>query len=472
MTEDWDCTMWSFNEIENITTEEFFCQFEPITQHQWVVHVGNSPDHKHLMFELSLFDDDLLTRDAGEAPSIAIDLIELAAVVYAVDRAVQPNETTHCRLHVTLPVRCPELLSQGYVQDTLSDILHWYTGYEWDFNFTQRVTPSRDSERPQLFNWRDESRPIDVALWSGGLDCLAGLYNRAYEDKDRQFVLCGTGASTHVHELQKRIVDLLPGRIAERVKLARVYYATKSISGHLPKNPRLRSRGFTFMLIGAMCAYLEGTRTLQIYENGIGAINLRFRESEIGLNHARSVHPQSLMVMSRWLSQVFGEQFVLSNPFLFQTKAQMCQVFANSDDLAVAFETVTCDRRHRRADAKQCGRCSSCILRRHAFAVLGIQDQTPYVFNDSNWLYEPVHFETVEEGNHIPSAIYQVQNLNKHLHAPEPWVSLVSQYTTLAADIVDRTSSYYGLTGHQMRERLIQLFSQYVNEWFLLQDLS
>ncbi len=78
-------------------------------------------------------------------------------------------------------------------------------------------------------------------------------------------------------------------------------------------------------------------------------------------------------------------------------------------------------------------------------------------------------FETVEEGNHIPAVLYQVQNLYRHLNEPNPWNSLVRQYETLAADIVDPTSSYYGLSEQDMREKLIGLLSQYVNEWISLQ---
>lgn len=456
--------------IDDLTIETFVCRFEPINNYQWLVHIGTSPDTEHLTFKLGLFDNDLLRRDLAQISPIAIDLMELATVVYAVDRGVEPNEMSHCRVLVIVPVRCPELLSQQNVHDNLAEILYWYTGYEWHFEFKKREEINRISERPRLFDWRDQVKPLDVALWSGGLDCLAGLYNRAFENKDLRFILCGTGANTIVHSLQRQIVGLLPREIAGRVKLLQVRYEIETLDGHLPNDARMRSRGFTFMLIGSVCAYLEGSRVLQVYENGIGAINLRFRESGVGLNHARSVHPMSLMVIAEWLSKVFDEPFRLDNPYLFLTKAQMCQIISDAGDLMVAFQTETCDRKHRKSDAQQCGRCSSCILRRHAFAVIGVQDQTPYVYDSSKWLYEPVDFETVDEGNHIPAALHQVQNLQWHLNAPTPWESLVSQYETLAADIVDRTSSYYDLSQQEMREGLLGLFSQYVNEWLLLQN--
>ncbi len=320
------------NEIGEIAVEAFVCQFEPLTNYQWFGRVSRAGENEHLTFRLSLFDEDLLRRDFAAVPQIAPDLIELATIVYAVDRTIQPDEMSHCQVQVVMPVRCPELLSQQDVHDKLCEILYWYTGYEWHFDFHQRKKPVRDAEKPQLFNWYDHSTPVDVALWSGGLDCLAGLYNRAFESRERKFILCGTGASKTVCGLQKRIVSLLPDDLIHRVKLQQVYYELETISGSLPDDARMRSRGFTFMLIGAICAYLEGSRVLQVYENGIGAINLRFRESEVGLNHARSVHPLSLMTIAMWLTQILGEPFKLSNPYLFQTKAQMCQIFSSEED--------------------------------------------------------------------------------------------------------------------------------------------
>lgn len=189
----------------------------------------------------------------------------------------------------------------------------------------------------------------------------------------------------------------------------------------------------------------------------------------MGLNHARSVHPLSLMLLAEWVSQILEHPFRLENPYLFSTKAEMCQVFSSKEDLMIAFQTETCDRKHRRVDAQQCGRCSSCILRRHAFAVLGIQDQTSYVYASSDWLHVPVTFESVDEGNHIPAVLYQLQSLRAHLVSAQPWESLVKQYETLAADIVDATSSYYGFSEYEMQAKLLQLFSQYVREWSSLQ---
>ncbi len=443
----------------------FTCDFAPVAGNKWRVMIVDQLSQNEWELELRLNDKALLFRDYPDAPALAIDLLEIALMVHTVDRTIVSSPSSYCVVEVTFPVRTLDIFNWRPVQDQLSEILYWYTGYEWRFKFTQRGSNTRLSEYPQLFQWSADSREVDVALWSGGLDCFAGLFNRAYENEDRHFVLCGTGSNPVVHKLQKRIYQGLPQDIGSRTKLCQVNYRVTAIKGILIDSPRLRSRGFVFMLIGAVCALLEGRHELQVYENGIGAINLRFRDSEIGLNHAHSVHPLSLKMLSNWLTDLLGEPFTLHNPFLFSTKAQMCEILVEKNALELAFQTETCDRKHRKSGAKQCGRCSSCILRRQAFAALGITDKTPYVYEETNWLHRDTDYREVANGNHIPAALWQVEMLEGLLRSNEPWNSLVRHYETLSAEVVDRTAGYENMDTSEMQDRLLNLFEQYVREW-------
>ena len=81
-------------------------------------------------------------------------------------------------------------------------------------------------------------------------------------------------------------------------------------------------------MLGAACAYLMGQKVLYLYENGIGAINLPYRESAVGLDHSRSVHPLTLLMVSDVISELLGQEFEVKNPFLFWTKAEMCKALA------------------------------------------------------------------------------------------------------------------------------------------------
>jgi len=76
------------------------------------------------------------------------------------------------------------------------------------------------------------------------------------------------------------------------------------------------------MLLGAVCALLADQQLLHIYENGVGAINLPFRASEVGLDHTRAVHPISLFEMSDTVSRITQASFRFVNPFVYSTKAK------------------------------------------------------------------------------------------------------------------------------------------------------
>src|SRR5205085_10815902 len=129
-----------------------------------------------------------------------------------------------------------------------------------------------------------------------------------------------------------------------------------------------RSRGFVFLLLGAVCALLEGKDELFVYENGIGAINLNYGSPEVGLDQSRAVHPISLIEMSHLVSNTLDAPFAFHNPFLFTTKAQMCEVFNRLPEQflvqvnRLVSKTVSCDRRSRiPKELMQCGCCSSCL---------------------------------------------------------------------------------------------------------------
>ena len=80
------------------------------------------------------------------------------------------------------------------------------------------------------------------------------------------------------------------------------------------------------MLLGSAYSYLRGHRVLHVYENGIGAINLPYRKSAVGLDHSRSVHPETLRRVGLLMTELIDENFKVRNPFLFHTKAEMMKL--------------------------------------------------------------------------------------------------------------------------------------------------
>jgi len=433
---------------------DYTLHFQPVLNSNGSVTFVDHSQDKKLTVGINVDDTEFKYRVKAEFPAIIADLIDLAVAIYTSDRlAPQSLTEKQRRFHVILPVRHPELLTAETFLKKLDDLLQWTTDSAWVFDFQKRIAPERFVEHQSL---PIAPQGCEVTLWSGGLDALAGLYTRLLMYPEKRFILFGTGSNNSVYARQeivyKKIESIFPGRCSLFRAPIRFNY-----NGEQHRNKLSRARGVVFTLLGSVCAYLMGQQILYLYENGIGAINLPYRESAVGLDHSRSVHPLTLLMVRDVISEFLGEEFQVKNPFLFWTKAEMCKALAKNgrDDLPVL--TMSCDSPHRQKPV-QCGYCSSCLLRRQSLAASTIEDRTRYVI---------LHGEReVKE----PSLCFlnmqaQVRSLN-YLFAvsDEPWKTLTKKFPILD-DIVDRTAMAENLLPADMRSRLIQLYQNYVSEW-------
>jgi 7-cyano-7-deazaguanine synthase in queuosine biosynthesis len=301
----------------------------------------------------------------------------------------------------------------------------------------------------------------EVALWSGGLDSLAGLYTRFQATPDQPFILFGTGSNTQIHSCQEKIAEKVQSIFPNRVSLLRVPIRFDQ-SSKQRKNKLSRVRGVLFTLLGSACAYLMGQRKLFVYENGIGAINLPYSKSTVGLDHSRSVHPQTLLMVSDLVSELLGERFEIKNPFLFWTKAQMCQALAKDSSNDLSSSTVSCDSRHRKKITFQCGYCSSCLLRRQALIAANLEDKTYYVITHGE---QPPKKDMSSHFRHMEVQINTLDRLLKLSTKKEiQWRYITQEFCELD-DIVDRTFEAENLSIPEMRKNLIQLYKTYIDEW-------
>lgn len=420
----------------------------------FIDHVNN--DEKTFL-GFTVDDREFGYRVQQELPSIIADLIDLAVSIYASDRLVFQNlRQAQSLIHVVLPVRHPELLTAKIFRSKLENLLEWATGSRWSFDFQKRTAPDRPAEHQSL--------PIaphgsEVALWSGGLDALAGLYTRLQNSSENSFVLFGTGSNNVVYARQKKVAHAIQSIFPGRCNLYRVPIRFSKSSKH-QKNKTSRARGVVFTLLGSACSYLMGQRSLYVYENGIGAINLPYRASTVGLDHSRSVHPLTLLMVSDVVSEILGEQFQVKNPFLFWTKAEMCRVLAEDNRSDLSSLTMSCDSRHRQKPI-QCGYCSSCLLRRQSLAASKIQDETRYVVLHGQ---RPPKNPTL----HLSHMLEQVKTLRSLLGTSDnpniQWKALTQKFPGLD-DIVDQSADTENLQPADMQIRLIRLYQNYVMEW-------
>jgi hypothetical protein len=430
------------------------------TSVQWIHHHAHQSSQTFLMH---VDDQQFHWKRRYHLSPLHADCIDLASAIAVADRLSSRTRYQQCSLQICLPVRHPELFSCSSIQQYLQDILYWYTQDQWFFDFSARSAYGRLAERElSLIKPCAYGLPSEVALWSGGLDSLAGLYSQINNGTaSSHYVLFGTGANTFIHSKQrdaaKTIEALFPGQTT-LVQVPLRLGETKEMRKHSLQ----RSRGFVFLLLGAVCAMLEGMQALSVYENGIGAINLPFTRAEVGLDHSLSVHPVSLIRVGEFVSRLFGSPFTFQNPFLFQTKAQMCAPLTTSSACEqLVLSTFTCDR-YLRDRPQQCGRCSSCLLRRQAIAVLNVEeDPTPYSMTTA-----PLHRQKsrISDGDHLRAMEAQVATLRSCFSAEDPWERLLD-YAPQLLEIVDEMSEEKILSRETLIDRLLQLYACYVSEW-------
>lgn len=388
-------------------------------------------------------------------PEVA-DLIDLAIAIHISDRlSFQDLRQEQIRIRVVLPVRHPDSFNNQLFQKKLKDLLEWATGSNWIFEFQKR--DAIDRLQPSL---PIAPRDCEVVLWSGGLDALAGLYERLQTYPEKSFVLFGTGSNDNVYSLQAKVAEKVQLIFPDRLTLYRFPIRISDSNTHR-KNTITRARGIVFAMLGSACSALMGQKELCFFENGMGAINLPYRASSIGLDHTRSVHPLTLLKVSDLTSDILGDSFKVWNPFLFTTKAQMCKKLSEDERIDLLSITKSCDSPHRNK-IDQCGYCSSCLLRRQAIAAAKLEDRTKYLILHTNT--RPAEDPSLS----LRHMLFQVETLRSIIYTSEPpetkWEQITREFPMLD-DIVDNCSKSEELTISDMRKRLILLYQNYVTEW-------
>jgi 7-cyano-7-deazaguanine synthase in queuosine biosynthesis len=431
-----------------------------MNQNGTVRHIDNVTGDERII-DLRVDDDAFGQRTQQEFPSIIADLIDLAVAIHAVDRlTIQDPYKDQTSIFVVLPVRNPDRFNTSSFQEKIVRLLEWATGSQWKFDFRKRLDAGRVVECNRCTTSCDPY-VNEVALWSGGLDALAGLYTRLKSDSEKVFMLFGSGSNNKVFGCQSNVFRGLLPSFPSRLNLCQIPIHISNDDVHR-KNSVPRARGIVFLLLGSACAYLMGQNRLNLYENGIGAINLPYSRSEIGLDHSRSVHPLTLQQASYLLTELFGEEFQISNPFLFSTKAEMCRTLAEDGRTDLPALTKSCDSPHRKKNS-QCGYCSSCLLRRQALAATPMQDGTRYV----------VFPEYENKRLFLDHMLKQVSTLRNSMTANQstnfPWPSLAQTFPELD-DIVDQTAIMERLEPIAMQNRLVNLYQNYIAEWSMVES--
>jgi hypothetical protein len=250
----------------------------------------------------------------------------------------------------------------------------------------------------------------------------------------------------------------MPGSLRQRRSNSSVMVST-TLRDPPPMNRQevtQRSRSFLFAALGGVVAGELGVDRVEVYENGVGVINLPPMTGMLfGSRATRSAHPEFFRRMSALLSAVSQRPIEFDLPFRNKTKAELIQRIASDDLLAnVARQSVSCIHypRRVRGTQKQCGVCPGCIGRRQAMMAGGVSESpNEYGFNIFGTATE-VAAIPAENRDHLKAIISQVEFLS----CVDSEDSLPLLVRAHFANVLEPTED---------RKPTLQLLQKYRNEW-------
>lgn len=392
-----------------------------------------------------------------------LDLLRIAMSVYTVDRLVRRERQSQKHrwfrsLRLTVAVNEPEFWVQKDVLGTLTECLEFLSGDSWELTF---IREARDVPYPAtLFRPFDE--PPLVCLYSGGLDSAAGLGIRTGENSSRPVIPVTVWHQPHQQVPIRQQFECLKQRygvsISPLVVKAAIVWSSELAERKRKQESSQRCRSFLFAAVGAVAAAISEVSTIEVFESGVGAINLPLMAGMVGSKATRGSHPHFLRLMSRLASLVAEREVSFCLPFAGKTKGEMVAQLARVGLGELARSTVSCvhyplhDRPH-----KQCGVCPACIFRRQAMMVAGIEEpQGTYKYDLFSQDYESSGIEE-RHLEYLKAFLLQVANLGPL--EPGVRVPLRVQRHLLGTNVVPPGES---------TTAVLNLLSRYRDEWLNL----
>ena len=316
------------------------------------------------------------------------DLLEIAGYIYAADRSINRGAIDSLEyhgwarnLHFVFKVRDLKFWKQESTIKLLSEALLYVSGdNKIDFSF---VGGGRDIGQLNAFDVAGINPQITgksiVALFSGGLDSLAGVLD-ILETTKNNVILVSHRANHSTTKTQTGIHKKLEEDYPNRIK----YYTFNCTLKERATEETQRTRIFLYTAVAFSLATIFKEEELSIFENGITSINFSKRADLINARASRTTHPKTLHHMKQFFSHVAEKKFNIKHPFLFNTKTDVFKLIHSYNKHNYINSTVTCTKTFQRfehhSSATHCGGCSQCIDRRFA-AFASHLEQVDAIYN-------------------------------------------------------------------------------------------
>ena len=308
-------------------------------------------------------------RSVNYLPDRCLDLLEIAAYVFAADRLTSRGsrkaveyQSWSRNLHFIVKVRDHEFWSQPSVCEALEAALRFATGDEgYQFRFQAgHVTPPAD-----LFDREDFSTEHDgdlsVMLFSGGIDSLAGAVQRL-EETSGNVCLVSHLSQVGTIRTQRALASALREDYRGRVS---PYQFKTHLQGVGRIEETQRSRPFLYGSIAFALATAFGRDRFYIYENGVTSLNFARRDDLLNARASRTTHPQTVGRLAHLFSIIGERTFSIETPFIWYTKADVVEYLKDSGHGHLLPSSVSCSHTYNSGpNATHCGECFQCLDRR------------------------------------------------------------------------------------------------------------
>jgi len=308
-----------------------------------------------------------LHNDLGEVETalkskvdpIILDLYSIALVVYVWDLQTVRTATEPRDFGGLMSVSNKDRWEA--VRSHLEATLRFLTGDTFTFHFVQG---KRGRAEFQFQKKSDEC----VALFSGGLDTLAGV--KWMLDKNLKPVLVSHPGMGVISKAQGDLVGCLRQMTGDTFTWHQIRATAEPGSGLTEKEHSQFSRSFLYLTLGVMFALKLGIERQFIFENGVLAFNIPLTQSRIYSN-TRTAHPRFLRMYQELLDSLFGHHVTIENPFLERTKGEVVKLLDADRFRDLVKMTVSCPnitplrwKGKKVSIIRHCGVCFPCIVRR------------------------------------------------------------------------------------------------------------
>ena len=318
-----------------------------------------------------------------DLPDEALDLIEIAALVYAVDASVTRGGPTDRRLAeawyrrfaLEMPVRNLALWTDPDVRRDLEETLAFLSGDRFEFDFRQTGDPVSGATRFFEFGNAESWRPDAVMLFSGGLDSFAGALEEIIE-RSNNVALVSHFSSTKLAPIQRRLCVAMGERLGkDRLR----HFPTRvQLTAGTNREGTHRTRSFLFAALGVVTASVFTRSALSFHENGVVSLNLPPVGNVLSTRATRTTHPQTLDRFRRLFSRVFKQDIRVDNPLFWRTKTDVLRTIERLGMADQIRHTRSCaDTHNQTTQHPHCGRCSQCVDRRFAVIAAKLEAQDP-----------------------------------------------------------------------------------------------